>query len=170
MAISPYIRQLRSAIGNARLLVPSVSGIIRDADGRLLLVEVREQGVWSTPGGSIEPDETPANAVVREVWEETGLFVRPVRVLGVYGGPDFVITYQNGDETQYLSTIFECEVVSGSLRPDGDETSAVRFWGLDEAQRLPVSPWLRRVLPKLYESSLGAWFEEATWRPSHEPP
>ncbi len=168
MAMSPYIRGLRSAVGNALLLVPSVSGIVRNGDGRVLLVQEREAGVWSTPGGSIEPNETPANAVVREVWEEAGLTVKPVRVLGVYGGPEFVVRYSNGDQTQYLNTIFECEVVSGSPRADGEETSAVKFFSLDEARTLPLSPWLARVLPKLYESAIGAWFEEPTWRPPSE--
>jgi len=73
MAISPYIRRLREAVGSDLLLVPSVAGIIFDHDGRILLVRQADDGVWSTPGGAIEPNEEPADAVVREVWEETGL-------------------------------------------------------------------------------------------------
>ena len=79
MAMSPYIRRLRAHVGSARLLMPSVSGIVRAAGNRLLLVQQRDDGMWSTPGGSIELDETPADAVVREVWEETGLLVAPRR-------------------------------------------------------------------------------------------
>src|SRR2546423_5460943 len=141
MSISPYLRGLRDVVGHARLLVASVSAIVRDAEGRLLLVQHREDAVWSIPGGTIEIDEIPADAVVREVWEETGLLVTPTRLLAVYGGPAFVVRYPNGDETQYVSAIFECEVQSGILRADGDEVQSVRYWSLAEAAQLPLSPW-----------------------------
>jgi len=92
--------------------------------------------VWSTPGGTIELNETPADAVVREVWEERGLFVTPRRLFAVYGGPSFVVRYPNGDETQYISAMFECDVVSGGLRPDGEETAAAKFWTYAEGRQL----------------------------------
>jgi 8-oxo-dGTP pyrophosphatase MutT (NUDIX family) len=47
----------------------------------------------------VDPDETPSDAVVREVWEETGLYIAPVRLLGVYGGPSCLVTYPNGERT-----------------------------------------------------------------------
>ena len=90
MPMSPYVRELRERLGNRRLLMPSVAGIVRDAQRRVLLVRQQDNGVWSTPGGIIELEDTPADAVVREVWEETGLVVRPQRIIGVYGGPGFV--------------------------------------------------------------------------------
>ena len=165
MAMSSYIRALRAHVGTSRLLVPSVAGIIRDGDGRLLLVQQRDDGTWSTPGGAIEMDETPADAVVREVWEETGLHVTPSRLVAVYGGPAFVVRYPNGDETQYVSAMFACEVLSGELRADGDEVNAVRYWTLDEAARLPLSPWLVDVLPRFFDSTSAAWFDPPSWRP-----
>src|SRR4051812_11827921 len=107
MSMSPYIRWIRAHIGSARILMPSVSGIVRDASG-ILLVQQRDTEQWTTPGGAIEPNETPANAVVREVLEETGLVVTPTRIVAVYGGPKFIVRYPNGDETQYVSTMFAC--------------------------------------------------------------
>ena len=127
MPISPYIAGLRLSQGSTRLLLPSVTGIIYDAAGGILLVRQREGGIWSTPGGAVEPDETPADAVVREVQEETGLLVRPDRSLGVFGGPSFVGRYSNGDETQYVMTVFDCAGLGGHLRPDTHETVEVRF-------------------------------------------
>jgi len=163
--MSPYIRALRSHIGTARLLMPSVAGVIRSPGNQLLLVQQRDDGSWTTPGGSIEIDETPADAVVREVWEETGLFVAPRRVFCVYGGPAFVVNYPNGDETQYIGVMFECEVTSGELRADGDEIELARYWTYDEAARLPLSPWLTRVLPRLFDTNEDAWFEPSSWQP-----
>jgi 8-oxo-dGTP diphosphatase len=158
MGMSPYVRALRERVGTMRLVFPSVSGIVRDADGRVLLVRQTEGDVWSTPGGAIDPDEAPADAIVREMWEETGLVVTPRRILGVYGGEDFVVHYANGDEAQYVSTVFECDVESGTPRADGDETADVRYWSRREAEALPLSPWLRHMLPTFYDPPADAGF------------
>ena len=132
------------------MLLPSVTGIVFDSAGRILLLRQRDDSIWSTPGGVIEPDETPADAVVREVREETGLVVRPVRILGVFGGPAFVVRYPNGDESQYVMIVFDCEIVSGQLRTNTDETIDARFVGEDEFGALQVSPWTHDVLPLLF--------------------
>lgn len=162
MAISPYIAALRARIGSARLLIPSVTGIVYDERGRILLVHQRDGAVWSTPGGAIEPDETPADAVVREMWEETGLKVRPRRILGVFGGSSFVVRYANDDETQYVMIVFECTALGGALRCDMDETTELRFIGLEEFRSLNVSLWTREVLPLLYAQPDRAIFAPAS--------
>jgi 8-oxo-dGTP diphosphatase len=168
MGMSPYVRTIRKHLGHTRLLLPSVGGIVRDAGDRILLVQVRDDGTWTTPGGSIEMTDTPADAVVREVWEETGLLVAPTRVLAVIGGPSFVVHYPNGDETQYVGTVFDCEVRGGELRDGGDggdEIQAARFVSYDEAVDLNLGPWLRPVLMHFFARGT-TWFEPPTWRPA----
>lgn len=165
MPISPYLRELRARVGPARLVLPSVSAIVYGPAGEILLVRQRDGGVWSTPGGTIEPDERPADAAVREAWEETGLRVEPVRVLAVHGGPEFVVRYPNGDEAQYVIIAFECAVRGGALRPDGQETLEARFWSEDEAAALPLAAWLRPVLPALFARPEATHFHPAAWAP-----
>ena len=168
MGMSPYVRTLRKHFGHARLLMPSVAGIVRDAGDRILLVQQRDDDTWSTPGGAVEMVDSPANAVVREVWEETGLLVQPTRVLAVFGGPSLVVRYPNGDETQYISTMFECEIRGGELRDrgdDGDEIAAARFFSHNEALDLRLGVWLKPVLSRLYERD-STWFEPPTWSPT----
>jgi len=48
---------------------------------------------------------------------------------------------------------------------DGDEVQDARFFTLSEAREMPLSPWLMRVLPRLYERERAAWYEDPTWRP-----
>lgn len=134
-------------------------GVIFDERSRVLLVRQSADGRWTTPGGLIEPDETPAAAAVREVREETGLTVRIVGLLGVYGGPEFVVQYPNGDRSQYISIVFDCAVVEGSPIPDGVETDAVAFVGPDELARLDCQPWLHRFMPLLWRRSEKPFFE-----------
>ena len=150
MSISPYIAGLRSRIGRSRLLLPSVTGIVYGEKGEILLVRQRDGGIWSTPGGAVEPDESPVDAVVRETWEETGLLVKPAALIGVFGGPNFVVRYANGDETQYVMTVFECSQLSGQLTDSNDEVTMCRFVGEAEFQTLAVAPWIREVLPVCY--------------------
>lgn len=62
----------------------SVTGVVRREDGRILAIQRADDGRWVPPGGVLEMDETPQEGVVREVLEETGVRVEPVRLTGVY--------------------------------------------------------------------------------------
>lgn len=121
MPMSPYYRELRERVGKELLLMPAVAAVVRDERGRLLLQRARS-GHWSLPAGAIEPGEPPAQAAAREVYEETGLLVRPLRLLGVTGGASSRVTYANGDRVEYLVAVFECSPVGGELSTDNDET------------------------------------------------
>jgi ADP-ribose pyrophosphatase YjhB (NUDIX family) len=162
--ISPYLSALRSRVGTTRLLLPSVSAHIFDGSGRLLLVRQRENGTWSTPGGLVEPDELPSDAIVRETFEETGLLVLPRQLLGVFGGPDFVVRYPNGDEAQYVITAFGCEVTGGALRHHTEETVEAKYVSEADAAALSLSPWLRTILGMVF-SRVPA-FELPKWSPA----
>ena len=78
------------ARSQAPLRIPCVGAVITDEAGRMLLIlrgHEPGQGLWSIPGGRIEPGETDEQAVVREVAEETGLDVACGRLLGMLERP-----------------------------------------------------------------------------------
>lgn len=122
MPASPYIRDLRAAIGSRLLLLPAVAAVIHDDEGRVLLL-MTIHGVWSLPAGAIDPGEDPRTALTREVLEETGLRVVPARLLDVVGGEGFRVRYPNGDLIEPTVCVFGCDVVGGELRCDGVETT-----------------------------------------------
>lgn len=128
MGISPYLRELRESVGNRFLLLPSVAVLVWDDDGRLLLVREAETGLWQTIGGSVEPDESPVEAAVREAQEEAGVSVQIERIRGVVGGPQFRLRYPNGDLVGYVPTVFDAFVVDGVPQPDGEETIEVGWF------------------------------------------
>jgi 8-oxo-dGTP pyrophosphatase MutT (NUDIX family) len=166
MPMSEYMRDVRNAVGSVLLEVPSTSVIVRDDAGRVLLARHSEGNVWVTPGGAIEPLETPADAAVREVWEETGLHVELTRLLGAYGGPEFVVTYGNGDRTSYLMVVFEGKVLGGRQHPDGEEILEVRWFEERELDDLGLSDWMREVLADAFAGKRDAGFRPAAWGPS----
>ena len=146
MPISPYIAELRRRIGTSLLLVPTVAVLVRDGDGRILLVRQADSGTWATVGGTIEPDEAPEDAAVREAVEETGLHVRLVRLVGALGGPEYRITYPNGDEAACVPLVYDAVVESGTAEPDGDETTEVGWFAPHELDGLDLNPLNRHLL------------------------
>ena len=126
--MSPFIRRLRDLIGNELLVLPSVAVLPRDARGRVLLVRLIDSGLWATIGGAVEPDEAPHEAARREAREEAGVELALGPIRAVLGGPEYRLTYPNGDQTSYVVTVYDATVIRGIPRADGDETSAVAWW------------------------------------------
>ena len=84
----------------ANSLVPAASAIVIDQDGRILLHRRDDNELWSIPGGAMEVGERIADTVIREVEEETGLEVKPERVVGIYSNPQHVVEYADGEVRQ----------------------------------------------------------------------
>ena len=132
MPISEYAAFLRQYVGHATLLAPAAAAIIRSEEGKVLLIRRSDTGGWSLPGGMMDPGECIAECAVREADEETGLKVEPVRLTGIYSDPAYTqITYPNGDKVHFVSATFECRVIGGQLRPDGEESLEVAYFSPD---------------------------------------
>lgn len=118
---------LESDWGRALGVRASVSAVIFDRRGRLLLQQRSDGGQWGLPGGSIEIGESVRDAVIREVREETGLRVSVRRLIGVYSEPRRqVVRYPDGNVWHYVSVCFECAVRGGELTTC-DETLALAY-------------------------------------------
>ena len=146
--ISPYIRRLRERVGSELLLLPSISVLPRDEHGRILLVRLADGG-WATIGGTVEPDESPADAAVREAKEEAGVDVALGPILAAVGGPDFRVRYPNGDETAYVAVVYDATVVGGTAAPDHDETVEVGWFSPSELAALDLGSFARATFTAL---------------------
>ena len=136
MPISEYIKNLREKVGNGILQIPSAAAIVRDENDKILLVKTGN--VWGLPAGAIDLGESPSEAVVREVFEETGLRILPERIVGVFGGEKFRYVYPNGDAVEYFIVVFECEITGGELFAHDAEVSEFLYISIEEMPALAI--------------------------------
>ncbi|GHE35643.1 NUDIX hydrolase [Streptosporangium violaceochromogenes] len=121
--------------------VNCVGAIVRDGEGRTLLIRRGRppgRGLWSLPGGRIEPGESDAEAVVREVLEETGLTVTAGRLAGTVDRP-------GPGGTTYEIRDYLAEVSGGVLRA-GDDADDAGWFTDEELSRLPLTTGLLDAL------------------------
>ncbi|TDD87021.1 NUDIX domain-containing protein [Actinomadura darangshiensis] len=123
--------------------VRCVGGIVRDGEGRLLLVRRGRppgEGLWSIPGGRVEPGEDDPAAVARELKEETGLDV----VVGALAG---TVERPGPGDAVYEIHDYAATVAGGTLRA-GDDASDVRWASADDLRELPITPGLLDALAR----------------------
>ncbi len=145
--MSPHVARLRAVIGHELIVLPCVSVLPVDVGGRLLLaIPAGFTDGWHVVGGAVDPGESPADAAVRECREEIGVPVRLSGMLGAFGGPDYEVTYPNGDRVAYVTIAYTATVVSGVPAADGEELSRVCWFGTGELRAAPLSRYARALL------------------------
>lgn len=124
-------------------MIRCVGGVVHDGDGRLLLIRRANPpaaGLWSLPGGRVEPGESDADALARELREETGLDVVP----GALAGTVTREPYEIHD--------YRCEPRGGRLRA-GDDAADARWVDAVEFAALER----REALVSGLSAALRAW-------------
>ena len=113
-----------------------VRGAIIQAGGILMVREISDGGRWTLPGGWADPNETPSEAVVREIYEESGYRTRALKLVGVYDRD------KQGLVPPYPFHIYKhfflCEILGGAPR-ESVETSQIEFFPENSLPELSVS-------------------------------
>ena len=104
---------------------------------KVLLTQRMDNGRWCLPGGHMESGESAAEACEREVWEETGLRVRAIKLLGVYSNPDQLVIYKDGSKAFFVVLNFEVEILEGTLGLS-NETTDYGYFTLEEMGTMPM--------------------------------
>ena len=128
--------------------IAGVGAVIFSGKEMLLVMRGDEpsRGMWGLPGGVVELGERVEEAIVREVEEETGIRVKPLRLLTVL---DSIRRDGEGRiRFHYILSEFLCEAVEGELKASTDASDAVWF-PVCELDSLEMSRWTREFIKKV---------------------
>ena len=124
-------------IGKQARLRVGCSAIIFDASDRILLTKRTDNGRWCLPGGGMDSGESASEAIIREVWEETGLQVEVDRLVGIYTTPHRIVRYADDNTFQFVALSFVAQIIGGELGLS-DETTAYGYFSLAEMAGMDV--------------------------------
>jgi ADP-ribose pyrophosphatase YjhB (NUDIX family) len=112
--------------GSAGYVTPKVvvNAAIFDDDDRLLLIQRADRGTWFLPGGWADVGYTPTEIAVKEVREETGLTVEPMRLIAVLDS----FRHRFSISLAFYCLVYECRMLGGELRPLPHECRDAKFF------------------------------------------
>lgn len=124
-----------------------VRGVVFD-NNQILLVRERSDGLWTLPGGWADVNESPREVVIREVWEESGFKVTPIRLLALYDR-------SKHEHTPYFPVhIYKiyiyCKIIGGAPA-ESAETSAIGFFARDNIPPLSLSRVTAQQIHRFFE-------------------
>ena len=142
-----YIEDLRKIVGTRPLILTGAVVGVMDEQDRILL-QKRPDGVWGLPGGLMELGESAEEAGRREVFEETGVEIGHLELVGVFSGNQYFVKLENGDEFYPVTIAYRTtDIKNRKIRIDGVETLDAQFF---ELTNLPAgtSPLVRTMIQK----------------------
>lgn len=113
----------------------SVAAVVVNDESKILVIQRRDNGAWQIPGGVLELGETIEEGLRREVREETGLDIEPVRLTGVYKNMKLGV----------VALVFLARPVGGVPAPT-DESAEVTWWTRDQVEQQMVEAFAIRVI------------------------
>lgn len=122
--------------------IVATSAYIENEKGQVLLVKTHfRPDTFELPGGQVEEGEALDQSVEREVFEETGIRIRPLGITGVYYNASLHI----------LSVVFKAQYISGTLKPQPEEIKEAVFAKVDPET---IATWITR--PHMQSRTLDA--------------
>ncbi|MBN6049299.1 NUDIX domain-containing protein [Lactobacillus helveticus] len=122
-----YIKSIREKIGHKPLILVYAGGIVVNEKNEILLQKRSDFKAWGLPGGALEFGETAEEACIREYFEETGLKVSVVSLLGI--STNQIQNYPNGDigQSVVIGFVLKSDNIN-LLNSNNSETLALKFF------------------------------------------
>jgi ADP-ribose pyrophosphatase YjhB (NUDIX family) len=131
-----YLGKVRASVGDAdTILFVGARAVVRDEQGRLLLIQRSDNHRWAIPAGAMELGESMQDCAVRELWEETGLKATAITPFAFYSAYQY--TNEWGHTYQQILMSFRVDAYEGELLRETDESVDAGFFPLDA---LPGEP------------------------------
>ena len=144
-------------------VLPAAFAAVRNVAGEVLVVRRIDDGNWELPGGRIDVGESAAQAVIREVAEESGVTIALLGLSGVYSDPTHVLLDPDGTVHQQLALCFHAVPAPSDTteapRPDGIETKEAAWYAPAALANLVMHPAMRLRLHDAITAPHRAHFE-----------
>jgi len=122
-----------------------VSSVVFNKDKTKVLVQKREDlKIWTIPGGAVEPNESPTEAIIRETKEETGIEVEPIRISGIY--------LRDIRLLEALNITFVCKPTRGKLTTSSENVD-VAWMPINKALKETVGQSAQKIKDALSEEN-----------------
>ena len=131
-----YNNSLEAPLPNT--IKPAVSVAILNSKNELLLLERRDSGNWTIPGGTLEFGEDLKTCALREIKEETGLDIEILDIVGTYSNPHNIVSYDDGESRQEFTILFFGKMKSEVVTMD-DESIQFTWVHIDSANKLKLA-------------------------------
>ena len=128
-----YHGKLRALAGDEEVLIMvGARCLLRDGQGRILLIRRSDNGLWAVPAGGMELGDSIRQCAIREVYEETGLTPTKLAPIAILSGADSMETNQWGHTYQFHVTVFLATAWTGELVTQTDETTDAGWFHPDQ--------------------------------------
>ena len=134
-----YITKIRKQLGKTKFIHPAARILVENESGEILFIERVDNGQLGLPAGGLEEGETIIQCIKREVFEETGLTIENVAVIGISSNPKMEsVEYPNGDKIQYFTIEFYTKEWKGEIQiQDIREVKKAQFLPKEYLEKLP---------------------------------
>ncbi|MGE3620407.1 MAG: NUDIX hydrolase N-terminal domain-containing protein [Acidimicrobiia bacterium] len=142
----------------------AVGAVVHDEDGRILLVQRADSGIWLYPTGWADVGYSASEVAVKEVQEETGIHCDPVRPIAVLDGLRLGFT-----RVPLYSIVFLCQATGGELAPHPLETADVGWFAEDQLPSMTagISQWGPHAFAAIRGEDVGVLYDEPRNPPWH---
>ena len=149
-----YVTYIRNMVGHEKIFLVAAGMVIHDGNGRILLQQRRDCGLWGISGGICELDESVAETAHRELKEETGLEAEIEYLLGVYSKGSSEL--KNGDKLQCVTVVFVSHITGGKMIESSSETLSLAWFARDNIPQI-YSPKHAAMIKDFFEGRRGVW-------------
>lgn len=152
-----YISELRNRAGHMPLVLPTVSGALLNDQHQVLVQERTDTGDWSFPGGYMGFGENFHQTLKREMLEDSGMKVEPVKILAVLDGADDPFSYPNGDRVQPVTVFYLVKPVGGQpIQSKTKETVRTKWFDVNHTPKMfnPQNERMAKILARYVAENL----------------
>jgi len=167
--VSEWLDMVGSGVAGYVTPKVTVGAVVGNDDGELLMVQRADSGFWLFPTGWADVGYSPAEVVVKEVKEETGIECEVMRPIAILDGQRRGFT-----RTPLVSLVFQCRVVGGKLEPHPLEVADTGFFAEDSLPHPTAGAemWAEHAFRAIRGEDVEVQFDEPrdpVWRDDPEP-